>query len=78
MFQWLKLMLGGKAGIIRKMDDLEKPFADLIRKAQAKSGSISADGFSKELVDEIQGKLCDLMDVKREDVGLEPKGDVQP
>lgn len=70
MFTWLKLLLGGKAGIIKGMDELEKPFADLIRKAQRTSGAISPDGFAKELVDAVQFKMCEWLDVKPEDVGL--------
>lgn len=71
MWDLLKLAFGGKKGFIRSLDRLEQPFSELIKKAQRRSGSISADGFSKELVDEIQGKLCEWWKVDRADVGLD-------
>lgn len=71
MWKWIKLLVGGKAGLIKSMDELEKPFADLIRKAQRTSGAISADGFSKELVDEVQRKACVWLDVDPKEIGLE-------
>ena len=70
MFKMLKLLVGGKKGLIRGLDELEIPFAELIKKAQATSGQISPEGFSKELVDTIQLKLCTWLDVNPKDIGL--------
>lgn len=68
LFSWLKRY--GMKQAIKEMDELEKPFAELIRKAQATSGQISPDTFAKELVDTIQLKLCLWAGIDPKDVGL--------
>ena len=59
MIAWLKgLALGG---LIRSMDQLEIPFAEKIKEAQRKAGSIPAEQFAKEVVDMIQLRLCAIL-----------------
>lgn len=48
------------------MDDLEKPFAEKIKEAQTKAGSIPAEQFATEVINMIQTKLCEV-------AGLDPK-----
>lgn len=59
MITWLKgLALGG---LIRSLDQLEAPFAEKIKEAQAKANSIPPEQFAKEVVDMLQVKLCALL-----------------
>lgn len=66
MITWLKgLALGG---LIRSMDQLEAPFAEKIREAQAKASSIPAEQFAREVVDMVQLKACELLKLNPEEI----------
>ena len=66
MFAWLKRLALGSA--INELDQLEPIFAAKIREAQQKLNSIPPDQFAKELVDEVQTKLCELVKLNPADV----------
>lgn len=70
MFKMLKLLIGGKKGLIKSMDEIEPAFAEIIKKAQKTAGDIPADQFAKEVVDQAQLKLCQWLDVDPKEVGL--------
>ena len=71
MFKWIKVLMGGKAGLIRLLDDLEPILAAKIKDGQKKAGEIPPEAFAKELVDSIQRFLCKKLDVDPKKVGLE-------
>lgn len=72
LFGWIKKV--GAREAIKRLDQAEPVIAAKLREAQARLQSIPPDQFAKELVDEIQLKLCEHLGVDPKDIGLE----VQP
>ena len=68
LFGWIKRY--GAKKLIIYMDELEPLFAEKIKKAQAAMNSIPPEAFAKQIVDEIQMKLCIKTGVNPKDVGL--------
>lgn len=70
MLKWLKVLFGGKAGVIKLLDEFEAPLAAKIKEGQRRAAEIPPDQFAKELVDEVQLKLCRMWGVDPSKVGL--------
>lgn len=74
----IKMFSGGVVGLIKSLDELEKPLADKIRLILARAGKIDADFIAKEIVDIFQRQLCKWTKKNPEDVGLKPgEGEIQ-
>lgn len=68
LFSWLKKM--GYKQLIKELDQLEQPLAIKMKDAQAKFGSIPADEFAKQVVDDFQRLLCTKVGVDPKELGL--------
>lgn len=70
MLTWLKLVMGGKASLIKKMDDLEPMLTEHLESLKGKIGTMESSKIAKSIVDKIQRRLCVWMKVEPKDVGL--------
>lgn len=68
MGKWIKLLFGGKVGLIKMLDELEGPLAEEGAEIQKKVASVSPSQVSKYLIDKFQLKLCKLWKVNPKDV----------
>lgn len=66
---WFK-RIGAKM-LIKELDQLTPIIAAKMKEAQTKFGQIPSEEFSKELVTEMQIKLCDICGVKPSDIGIQ-------
>lgn len=68
MTKWIKLLLGGKVGLIKLLDELEQPLASEGAEIQKKVASLEPTKVSKYLIDKFQIKLARVLKVKPSDV----------
>lgn len=65
---WIKKY--GAKMLIQELDLLEPIIANKMREGQQKVGSVSPETLSKQLVDEIQLKLCKMFEIDPTEIGL--------
>lgn len=68
ILNWVK-KYGAKL-LIQELDLLEPIIANKMREGQQKVGSVSPETLSKQLIDEIQKKLCKMFEIDPAEVGL--------
>lgn len=68
LLNWIKVY--GAKKLILEMDSLEPLLALKLREAQEKFGKIPPEEFAKTLVDEIQVRMCQVVNVDPKEIGL--------
>lgn len=71
LFNWIKK--AGAKSLIKELDYLEPIIATKLLEAQKKFGEIPPQQFAKELIDEIQRRLCSSFGVDPTEIGMGDK-----